>query len=189
MVGIKVINELKKSAVFFFYPFCIYLLSHMFPTDILSQSSLLNSIIDFLSGYIPALVGLSERSKYPEVFQILFVLQILSIPFLMYFFSKQDYVDRGSLHRRKKIIGKLIFIGFFVVFSILFFLFFYFASENYSNPKSNSKYSQLSAAVLTSKFWFSAYVGMFFMFLSLFFYGTFFYIVQYYKNFMEERSK
>ncbi|NOY73040.1 MAG: hypothetical protein GXP14_11845 [Gammaproteobacteria bacterium] len=136
--------------VFGGYITIIWLFSYLIPSNILTLYPSFGEFIQWLGGWIPSIERFGRLSAFPQVAQVLFVLEILTIPLLIKFsFNQAKHVNH--------LIGlKWIFV---IAGSILIFYFYFFHLPGDGVGPGFS--SRISRSIANSHFIFALWTSMF----------------------------
>jgi len=165
------------------YPLFIYLLAIILPENILSETPFLLSMINYLEQYIPTLRGIELRAKYPDVFQTLYFIHLLSIFLLMIVMKKTGCIRSENIKYSNTVwpfLSCLLFITLFVwgFFSHLF-------SEGFG--EGTTRFAKTAQSIRDSRLGFSLWTGFIVITLSLSILGFFLSLIGYVKHLLNIR--
>ena len=175
-------GELKRSVVVL-YPLFVYFLAIVLPENFLHGMPLLSSWVNYLEQYIPALKGIGLRGKYPDFFQVLYLLHLPAIFLLIVVAKKTDCIRQKDIKYSNKIWPYISCL--LLILLLIWFLFFYMFSEGFGDGVTKS--AQASKSIRDSKLGFSLWTGVGVTTLSIFFLGFFLLIKKQFKQFLNNK--
>jgi len=152
----KTIKEKSRKNKLFFMVFCAYILivwalSYLIPENIFVVSPVIGEFMQWLGGWVPSVEKFGRLSSFPQVSQVLFLLELLSIPFMIILLLRLDQfrkVEFTVVHWFLVIlIVPLTFYGYFVHLPI--------------NSDGLGLSSRISRTILNSHFSFSLWMTVF----------------------------
>lgn len=146
-----------------FYPLVFLLYCFLLPRELFFEISEIKSVLVFFEEFIPSFTKLRKNSNYPDLYSFALLIGYLFIPIQIYLVNKSGDLDEARKISKSHKKQKDVFGGIIIALVVIFYLTYAFGGY----VEGTSKSAKFMNSVISNRFYFSIYIGLFYLMLAV----------------------